>query len=105
MPTYEYECLRCGHTFERFQSITEEPVKRCPKCRCKVRRLIGAGAGLLFRGSGFYETDYRSDSYKQAAKKDKEAATGGPKGGKDKGAGKGSTSSGKAEGGAGSKQK
>lgn len=69
MPTYDYECLACGETFERFQSITDEPLRRCPKCRrAKVRRLIGAGAGLLFRGSGFYTTDYRSAEYQSQAK-------------------------------------
>jgi putative FmdB family regulatory protein len=75
MPTYEYECTRCGHRFERFQSMTEEPVRRCPKCRCKVRRLFGTGAGVLFKGGGFYETDYRSESYKKAAEKEKSTAT------------------------------
>lgn len=65
MPTYEYECLRCGHVFERFQKMTDDPVKRCPECRGKVRRRIGAGAGLLFKGSGFYTTDYRSSSYEK----------------------------------------
>ena len=70
MPTYEYECLKCGHVFERFQSITDEPVKRCPECRCKVRRLFGTGAGIIFKGSGFYETDYRSESYNREAKKE-----------------------------------
>ncbi len=68
MPTYEYECQKCEHVFERFQSITEEPLKRCPKCRGKVKRLLGTGAGIIFRGSGFYETDYRSDSYRRSAK-------------------------------------
>ena len=77
MPTYEYECQSCGHTFERFQSMTDEPVKRCPVCRCKVRRLIGTGAGIIFKGSGFYETDYRSSSYQQAAKKESEASSSG----------------------------
>ena len=72
MPTYEYECTRCGHAFERFQTITEEPVKRCPRCRGKVRRLIGVGSGILFRGSGFHETDYRSRNYREEAKKEKE---------------------------------
>src|SRR5213076_2311599 len=69
MPTYEYKCDACGHQFERFQSITAAPVKRCPKCgKNKVRRLISTGAGLIFKGSGFYITDYRSDSYKEKAK-------------------------------------
>jgi len=70
MPTYEYECTRCGYVFERFQSMTDAPRKRCPKCRAAVRKLIGAGAGLLFKGSGFYQTDYRSDSYQEGAKKE-----------------------------------
>jgi putative FmdB family regulatory protein len=71
MPTYEYECQRCGHVFERFQSMTAEPIKRCPECRGKVKRLIGAGAGIIFKGSGFYETDYRSEDYKRKAKAEK----------------------------------
>ena len=62
MPTYEYECQRCGHTFERFQSITEEKLKRCPECRGKLKRLLGTGAGIIFKGSGFYETDYKRKS-------------------------------------------
>lgn len=66
MPTYEYECAKCGFEFERFQRISEEPVKRCPKCKGKVQRKIGAGAGLLFKGSGFYITDYRSAGYQKA---------------------------------------
>jgi len=71
MPTYEYECPKCGHRFEKFQGMTDPPVKICPKCRGrKVKRLIGSGAGLLFKGSGFYKTDYRSDSYKKDAKAD-----------------------------------
>ena len=70
MPTYEYECEKCGHRFEAFQSMTEDPLKECPQCRGKVRRLIGTGAGLIFKGSGFYATDYRSDSYKQKAKQE-----------------------------------
>ncbi|MBI4577633.1 MAG: zinc ribbon domain-containing protein [Planctomycetes bacterium] len=60
MPTYEYECGSCAHRFERFQPITAAPVRRCPECGKRVRRLIGAGSGLIFRGSGFYITDYRS---------------------------------------------
>jgi putative FmdB family regulatory protein len=69
MPTYEYECEACGHKFEKFQSITADPIKKCPKCgKKKVRRLIGTGAGLIFKGSGFYITDYRDSSYKEKAK-------------------------------------
>jgi putative FmdB family regulatory protein len=71
MPTYAYKCDHCDHDFELFQSITAEPVKKCPECKkSKVRRLIGTGAGIIFKGSGFYETDYRSASYKKAAEKD-----------------------------------
>jgi len=70
MPTYEYECEKCGHLFEVFHSMSEEPRKHCPKCRGKVRRLIGRGAGMIFKGSGFYTTDYRSDSYKEQKKKE-----------------------------------
>src|SRR5260221_5581980 len=71
MPTYEYKCDACGYAFERFQSIMAEPIKRCPECKkAKVRRLIGTGAGMIFKGSGFYITDYRSDSYNTAAKAD-----------------------------------
>ena len=71
MPTYEYECEKCTHRFEEFQGITEKPLTRCPKCGGRVRRLISAGAGLLFKGSGFYTTDYRSDGYRKAARADK----------------------------------
>jgi putative FmdB family regulatory protein len=70
MPTYEYECFACGNRFEKFQPITASPVKRCPKCGKKVKRLFGGGAGVIFKGSGFYTTDYRSESYKKAAKAD-----------------------------------
>ena len=77
MPTYDYECSACGHKFEEFQSITEKPKKTCPKCkRRKIRRLIGTGAGLLFKGSGFYITDYRSESYKKAAKAETSSSSG-----------------------------
>jgi putative FmdB family regulatory protein len=62
MPTYEYECSKCGHVFEKFQSMSEPPAKRCPACRGGVKRLIGAGAGILFKGTGFYETDYKKKS-------------------------------------------
>ena len=71
MPTYQYECRACGHAFEQVQSIKAAPLRRCPKCRGAVKRLIGTGGGLLFRGSGFYITDYRSSSYKEQAKKEK----------------------------------
>jgi putative FmdB family regulatory protein len=74
MPTYEYECRKCNHTFETFQSIKAEPLKRCPECRGKIKRLIGTGAGIIFKGSGFYETDYRSESYKKAAKADTDSS-------------------------------
>jgi putative FmdB family regulatory protein len=75
MPTYDYECEACGHTFEEFQSITEDPLKKCPECgKKKLQRLISGGAAVIFKGSGFYQTDYRSDSYKSAAKKDAEQA-------------------------------
>ena len=71
MPTYDYECGSCGHAFELFQPMSASPVRKCPSCgKLKVRRLIGIGAGVIFKGSGFYCTDYRGDSYRQAAKKD-----------------------------------
>src|SRR3974377_2322989 len=78
MPTYEYVCEKCGHEFEKFQSIKDAALKPCPEDLCsqkkwgkgKVKRAIGAGAGLLFKGSGFYITDYRSEKYKEAAKKE-----------------------------------
>ena len=60
MPTYEYECRECGHAFERFQGINEDPISLCPECEGKVRRLISSGGGLVFKGPGFYATDYRS---------------------------------------------
>jgi putative FmdB family regulatory protein len=73
MPTYDYTCDACGHEFEEFQSFSEQPLSKCPQCgKKKLRRLFGTGAGVIFKGSGFYETDYRSDSYKQAAKADQE---------------------------------
>jgi putative FmdB family regulatory protein len=70
MPTYEYVCRKCGHEFEQFQRITDAPLKRCPTCRGAVRRKIGTGAALLFKGSGFYITDYRSENYKKGATAD-----------------------------------
>ena len=78
MPTYEYVCSKCEHQFDVFQAITEKPLTVCPKDQCgmkrwgkgKIKRSIVTGAGLLFKGSGFYTTDYRSESYKEAAKKE-----------------------------------
>jgi len=76
MPTYDYRCDGCGHEFDEFQSITAKPLRKCPACaKPKLKRLIGTGAGVIFKGSGFYETDYRSDSYKKAEKAEKDAAT------------------------------
>jgi len=83
MPTYEYSCQKCGQNFEAFQSMRDEPFRECPKELCrlpkwghgKVKRLLGTGAGLIFKGSGFYTTDYRSDSYKEAAKKESPATS------------------------------
>ncbi|MGD1917147.1 MAG: FmdB family zinc ribbon protein [Phycisphaerales bacterium] len=72
MPTYDYRCNACGHEFELFQSMTDKVKRTCPACgKRQLERLIGTGAALLFKGSGFYETDYRSDSYKKAADADK----------------------------------
>ena len=81
MPTYEYACNRCQHCFEKFQSMTEKPIRKCPKCgRLSVRRLISSGAGFIFKGSGFYQTDYRSKNYQEAAKKEKPSETSGSDG-------------------------
>lgn len=82
MPTYEYVCQNCEHEFEEFQSITAKPLRKCPECsKLKLKRKIGTGAGIIFKGGGFYETDYRSDGYKKAAEADKKAASGGDSGG------------------------
>jgi len=71
MPTYEYHCDSCSHEFEEFQYIKDNPLTKCPQCgKNKLRRLIGGGAAIMFRGSGFYQTDYRSDSYRKSAKAD-----------------------------------
>ena len=84
MPTYDYECLACEHTFEKFQSITAPSIRKCPKCKkLKVHRLIGTGAGIIFKGSGFYQTDYRSEAYRKDADKDKKAASDAGKSAKD----------------------
>lgn len=88
MPTYEYICEKCGHRFDQFQSISAKPLTVCPKEQCaqkawgkgKVKRAISGGAGLIFKGSGFYITDYRSEKYKEAAKRDSStASSSGPK--------------------------
>jgi putative FmdB family regulatory protein len=69
MPTYEYHCDACGHEFDEMQSFSAEPLTKCPQCKKKkLRRLFGTGASIIFKGSGFYETDYRSESYKAGAK-------------------------------------
>ena len=86
MPTYEYVCEKCGHEFEKYQSMADNPLKVCPEDKCgkkrwgkgAVRRAISGGAGLIFKGTGFYITDYRSDSYKEAAKKDSAAPSSTP---------------------------
>ena len=77
MPTYDYECKACHHRWELFQSIKAEPEKKCPKCgKRQAQRVIGPGAGIIFKGSGFYQTDYRSSAYKKAAEADKKATEG-----------------------------
>jgi len=78
MPTYDYRCDHCGHEFEQFQSMSASPLRKCPACgKMKLKRLIGTGAGVIFKGSGFYETDYRSESYKKAAEAEKKPADNG----------------------------
>jgi putative FmdB family regulatory protein len=75
MPTYDYECDACGHKFEEFQSMMDKVLKKCPACKKpKLRRLLGTGAAIIFKGSGFYQTDYRSESYKSGAKADENKA-------------------------------
>jgi putative FmdB family regulatory protein len=93
MPTYDYRCDACNHQYELFQSITAEPEKKCPKCgKRKVRRLIGPGAAIVFKGSGFYQTDYRSEAYRKAASADGKAGDSGSNG---KGSGNGEAASAK----------
>ncbi len=76
MPTYDYECDACDHTFEMFQSITAGHIRKCPECgKLKVKRLIGAGSTIIFKGSGFYQTDYRSKEYKSQQKAEKASST------------------------------
>jgi putative FmdB family regulatory protein len=75
MPTYDYECDGCGHTFELFQSMSEAVKRKCPECKKqKLRRLFGTGGAIVFKGSGFYETDYRSESYKKGAEQAKKSS-------------------------------
>ena len=77
MPTYEYRCEACDHKWDEFQSITAKPTRKCPKCKkMKAERIISAGGGIIFKGSGFYQTDYRSDSYKKGAEAAKKASEG-----------------------------
>lgn len=84
MPTYDYRCKACGHEFELFQSMTAKPERKCPSCgKNALERLIGTGAALLFKGSGFYQTDYRTESYRKAAEADKPAAPADSKAGSD----------------------
>ncbi len=76
MPNYDYECSKCRHVFEVFQSMKDGPLKTCPKCKGPVSRLIGSGAGFIFKGSGFYITDYRSSDYQKKAKQDSSSGSG-----------------------------
>jgi putative FmdB family regulatory protein len=75
MPTYEYECTKCRYVFEEFQSITADPLSECPKCGKAVRRLIGAGMGIIFKGSGFYTTDYKKTSTAKSATTESKTST------------------------------
>ena len=76
MPTYEYLCDNCGHELEKFQSMTSKPLRKCPKCKkSSLKRLLGTGAGIIFKGSGFYQTDYRDQSYKKQQEKEKSLTT------------------------------
>ena len=68
MPTYDYECTKCRHKFEAFQKMTDKPLSNCPECQSKIKRLIGAGSGIIFKGSGFYATDYRNQASSPAEK-------------------------------------
>ena len=75
MPTYEYECKKCGFKFEKFQNMTDKPLSKCPECKGSVRRLIGKGAGIIFKGSGFYATDHRKPEKKRCCGKDQSCDT------------------------------
>ena len=93
MPTYEYQCQKCKKRHEAFQSITAKPLSKCPKCKGALKRLLGSGSGFLFKGSGFYVTDYRSKSYRDAKKKDESSSK--PSAPKSAGGGSGSCGDGK----------
>jgi putative FmdB family regulatory protein len=96
MPTYEYVCDGCGHNFDEFQSMKDDPLKTCPQCHeDKLRRLFGIGAAILFKGSGFYQTDYRSDSYQAGAKAEQSSSE--KPAGSDKSSANGSTTPGKTD--------
>ncbi|MCX7706348.1 MAG: FmdB family transcriptional regulator [bacterium] len=75
MPTYDYECKVCGHSYRKFQKMTDEPDKTCPECKGEVRRLIGLGGGVIYKGSGFYTTDYRSPEYLRRAKEESSSSS------------------------------
>lgn len=78
MPTYEYICENCGSEFEKFQSITARPLRKCPDCgKSNLKRLVGTGSGIIFKGSGFYQTDYRTESYKEGEKSEKKVVDAG----------------------------
>jgi putative FmdB family regulatory protein len=102
MPTYEYECRDCGYEFEEFQAISAEPLSECPKCHGSVKRLLGVGAGIIFKGSGFYATDYRSPTYQKSAQSeaagDQNASSGGDSKKSESGGGSGGSSESKSSG-------
>lgn len=94
MPTYDYQCDACDHLFEVFQGINDPKKRKCPECgKLKLRRLLGTGAAVVFKGSGFYQTDYRSDSYRKAKEADKPKDSGSSKSGDGKASSKGGSSS------------
>ncbi len=101
MPTYDYRCRKCGHSFELFHGIKDDAPKRCPKCRGRAQRVPAGGAGVLFKGTGFYVTDYRSKAYKESARQEK-SASGGSGGSGSSGGGSGSTGGGSGSAGGGS---
>tara|TARA_B100001750_G_scaffold220357_1_gene208017 strand:+ start:82 stop:432 length:351 start_codon:yes stop_codon:yes gene_type:complete len=98
MPTYQYRCNECNHEFSEFQSITADPLSTCPECSGTLQRLISGGAGFLFKGDGFYITDYRSENYKKAEKADKESSSSKTDGSKSEGGGSSDSSGAKEKG-------